>query len=135
VCNICVRLVSELFGAHRILQSYSRLTVSMSMSIGLEEQGLFRRSPNSALLRQVREAYNRGTYPSSSLLCALAKINFLPQANPSPSAHSVTRTLLLSSSRSSSATYPNPSSQRACTQSSSGVRCPLTVTPKRSWRR
>ncbi|THH07715.1 hypothetical protein EW145_g3198 [Phellinidium pouzarii] len=27
---------------------------------GLEEEGLFRRSPNSAQLRQVREAYNRG---------------------------------------------------------------------------
>ncbi|KLO09943.1 RhoGAP-domain-containing protein [Schizopora paradoxa] len=27
---------------------------------GLEEEGLFRRSPNSVLLRQVREAYNRG---------------------------------------------------------------------------
>lgn len=27
---------------------------------GLEEEGLFRRSPSSALLRQVREAYNRG---------------------------------------------------------------------------
>ena len=28
--------------------------------IGLSEEGLFRRSPNSAELRQVREAYNRG---------------------------------------------------------------------------
>ena len=30
------------------------------VSEGLEEEGLFRRSPNSAQLRQVREAYNRG---------------------------------------------------------------------------
>jgi Rho GTPase-activating protein 1 len=28
--------------------------------LGFEEEGLFRRSPNSAELRQVREAYNRG---------------------------------------------------------------------------
>lgn len=30
--------------------------------LGLEDDGLFRRSPNSVLLRQVQEAYNRGTH-------------------------------------------------------------------------
>ena len=36
-------------------------------STGLQEEGLFRRSPNSALLRQVQEAYDRGSlqYPHS----------------------------------------------------------------------
>jgi len=28
--------------------------------VGLEEEGLFRRSPNLALLNQVTDAYNRG---------------------------------------------------------------------------
>lgn len=30
------------------------------MIIGLEQDGLFRRSPSSVLLRQVKEAYDRG---------------------------------------------------------------------------
>lgn len=31
-----------------------------NLLLGMEEEGLFRRSPNSMQLRQVREAYNRG---------------------------------------------------------------------------
>jgi Rho GTPase-activating protein 1 len=32
---------------------------------GLEEEGLFRRSPNSALLRHVQEAYDRGVFSAT----------------------------------------------------------------------
>lgn len=31
---------------------------------GMQEEGLFRRSPSSALLRQVQQAYDRGQYLS-----------------------------------------------------------------------
>ena len=40
--------------------SVSRVDANELYALGLEEEGLFRRSPNSVQLRQVREAYNRG---------------------------------------------------------------------------
>jgi hypothetical protein len=44
--------------------------------LGMEDDGLFRRSPNSALLRQVKEAYDRGPhllpfYPAVSTRCGV----------------------------------------------------------------
>lgn len=38
----------------------SEFIVSDITSVGLGQDGLFRRSPNSLLLRQVQEAYDRG---------------------------------------------------------------------------
>jgi Rho GTPase-activating protein 1 len=38
----------------------SESVVPKTSCTGLEQDGLFRRSPNSALLRQVQEAYDRG---------------------------------------------------------------------------
>lgn len=36
------------------------ITRTHETRIGLDEEGLFRRSPNSVLLKQVQQAYDRG---------------------------------------------------------------------------
>lgn len=45
-------------GAYKAYWSY--LHCSELLSAGMKEEGLFRRSPNSALLKQVQQAYDRG---------------------------------------------------------------------------
>lgn len=50
--NIFVKVVSaKLIDHTRFLES---------PFVGIKDEGLFRRSPNSALLKQVQEAYDRG---------------------------------------------------------------------------
>jgi Rho GTPase-activating protein 1 len=55
---------------------------------GLEEEGLFRRSPNSVLLRQVQEAYDRGnvvnlhTFNDPNLAAVLIKKYFRDLPEP-----------------------------------------------------
>ena len=56
--NICVKLVNS---THSPCPRNSLRYVA-----GLTDEGLFRRSPSSALLRQVQEAYDRGVWHLSS---------------------------------------------------------------------
>lgn len=42
--------------------------------VGLEEEGLFRRSPNLTLLNQVADAYDRGTVTCPSCNCSTQEI-------------------------------------------------------------
>lgn len=45
--------------------STSGIFISDIGFLGLEQDGLFRRSPNSLLLKQVQDAYDRGSSSSS----------------------------------------------------------------------
>lgn len=53
--------------------SISRRTMINGI-VGLEEEGLFRRSPNLTLLNQVTDAYNRGTGTWTSYACSTNRI-------------------------------------------------------------
>ena len=55
VVRDCIQYIRETGG---LLSS--NILVLTKFFLGLEEEGLFRRSPNSVQLRQVQEAYNRG---------------------------------------------------------------------------
>lgn len=57
VVRDCIQFLRESGGSSHI--KYCSL-VSDQITIGMTEEGLFRRSPNSVLLRQVQEAYDRG---------------------------------------------------------------------------
>jgi len=51
----------------------------LRLSLGLEEEGLFRRSPSSAMLRAAKSAYDRGKYFFTCLLPHPS--NFIPAGN------------------------------------------------------
>lgn len=52
------------FYAKQVGSGSSSLELHPHISLGLEEEGLFRRSPNSVLLKQVCDAYDRGKFPT-----------------------------------------------------------------------
>lgn len=116
----CARLYCVSHGFRWISKTYSQTRIHthkvLLMVLGMTEEGLFRRSPNSAQLKQVREAYDRGErsfWAQKGTWYADAIFSHDPKGKRFHCQISAIRTLQRYSSRNFSGTYHSLFSQKA----------------------
>ena len=61
VVKDCIQYLRETGNSFSRVDKTRRGHLMHSILLGLQDEGLFRRSPSSALLKQVQQAYDRGT--------------------------------------------------------------------------